>query len=311
MRRRPVKKILLVALLALIGVIVVLNWTWGRLPAEPAPTGRFATIDGVRIHYYEHPGKDPAVVLVHGLPGTADDFDKVVALLPGRHTIALDRPGFGYSDGGYHSFDRQLTLLHDLLDARGIARPVVVGHSYGGTLALGYADRYPDVVRGLVLVDAAAGGEHSGWFQRVQSRFVQFLSWPVVQPLADVTFSQVVRTASAKQADTAAFDPNPVDPAHEHRVLAINMRHEDLDAYAGEQLHADGVIEALDKRLSSIATPAVVIQGDHDQFVKPAHGRAIAAALPHAQLVMVSGGHMAPYVHPAVVAAAARRLLAP
>ena len=129
-----------------------------------------------------------------------------------------------------------------------------------------------------------------------------------MQPVADATFSQLVRTASAKQGDEAAFSPNPVDPAHEHRVLAINMRHDDLDAYAGEQLAADGVIADLDKRLASIATPAVVIQGDHDQFVKPAHGRKLAATLPHAQLEMVSGGHMAPYVHPAVVAAAARRL---
>jgi pimeloyl-ACP methyl ester carboxylesterase len=130
-----------------------------------------------------------------------------------------------------------------------------------------------------------------------------------VQPLADATFSQLVRSALAKQPDTAAFDPNPVDPAHEHRVLAINMRHEDLDAFVGEQLHADGVIAALDRRLPSIATPAVVIQGDHDKFVEPAHGRRIAALLPHARLVMVSGGHMAPYVHPGVVAAAARSLL--
>jgi pimeloyl-ACP methyl ester carboxylesterase len=308
--RRPVR-IVLLTLLALAGLVVVLNWTWGRLPGEPTPTGRFATIDGVRIRYLEHAGANPAIVLVHGLPGTANDFDKVVALLPGRHTIALDRPGFGFSDGGYHSMDRQLTLLKGLLDARGITRPVVVGHSYGGTIALEFADRYPSDVRGLVLVDAAAGGEHSGWFQRAQSRFVQFLSLPVVQPLADATFSQLVRSASAKQADTAAFDPNPVDRAHEHRVLAINMRHEDLDAFAGEQLHADGVITALDRRLPSIAPPAVVIQGDHDKFVKPAHGRRIAAVLPHARLVMVSGGHMAPYVHPGVVAAAARSLLSP
>ena len=310
MRQRPVR-ILLVALLALAAVVVVLNWTWGRLPGEPAATGRFATIDGVRIRYLEHPGADPAIVLVHGLPGTANDFDKVVALLPGRHTIALDRPGFGFSDGGYHAFDRQLTLLKGLLDTRGVTRPVLVGHSYGGTIALALADRYPDDVRGLVLVDAAGGGQHSSGLENAQSHLVQFLSWPVVQPLADVTFSQLVRTGSAKQGDTQAFDPDPVDPAHEHRLLAINMRHEDLDAYAGEQLAANGVIANLDQRLSSIATPAVVIQGDHDKSVEPVHGRRIAAALPHARLVMVSGGHMAPYLHPGAVAAATRSLLSP
>ena len=308
MRRRPVR-ILLFVLLALAGLVVVLNWTWGRLPAQPRATGRFATIDGVRVRYLERPGADPAVVLIHGLPGTADDFDKVTALLPGRHTIAFDRPGFGYSSGGYHPMAQQLTVLKDLLARFALHRPVLVGHSYGGTIALAFTEQNPGDVGGLVLVDAAAAGERSGAFQRMQSRMIQVLSWPVVQPLADVTFSQLLRTASAKQADAAAFDPGHVDPGHEHRVLAINMQQDDLDAFAGEQLHADGVISALDKRLASIEAPAVVIQGDHDQFVKPEHGRRLAATLPHARLVMVSGGHMAPYVHPGVVAAAVRSLL--
>jgi pimeloyl-ACP methyl ester carboxylesterase len=307
-RPRRKRRIVLGVLGALALVVVVVNWTWGRLPAQPKPTGSFAQVDGVRVHYYERPGADPAVVLVHGLPGTADDFDKVTALLPGRHTIALDRPGFGYSSGGYHPFDQQLSVLKHLLDRLGVRRPVLAGHSYGGTVALGFAERYPADVRGLVLVDAAATGQRLSGFERVQARFAQVLSWPVVQPLADVTFSQAFRTAAAKQADAAAFDPAPVDPGHEHRLLALNMQHDDLDALAGEQLAANGVVARIDARLTAIATPAVVIQGDHDTFVKPAHGRRLAALLPHARLAMVSGGHMAPYVHPGVVAAAAASL---
>jgi pimeloyl-ACP methyl ester carboxylesterase len=307
-RRLRIGRIVLGALAVLALAVVVLNWTWGRLPGQPAMTGRIVRVGDVDVRVLEHPGADPAIVLIHGLPGTADDFDKVTALLPGRHTIAFDRPGFGFSSGGYHRLDVQLATLQQLLSRLRATRPVLVGHSYGGTLALAYAERHPGALRGLVLVDAAAGGQHSTAFKRAQSRLVQFLSWPVVQPLADVTFSQLLRTVSAKQGDEQAFSPGPVDPAHEQRVLALNMRHEDLDAYTGEQLAADGVIAGIDKRLASIATPAVVIQGDHDRFVQPAHGRKLAATLPHAQLEMVSGGHMAPYVHPGVVAAAARRL---
>lgn len=294
---------------ALAALVVVLNWTWGNLPDEPAPAGRFAEVDGVRVHYVEHAGAGPAVVLVHGLPGTLHDFDRVTPLLPARRTIALDRPGFGHSDGGYHAFDRQLELLHALLAQLGAERPVLVGHSYGGTLALGYAARYPDDVRGLVLVDAAAGGSESDALTRAQSRFVQFLSWPIVQPLAGLTFSQAVRTASAKAGDAAAFDPDPVDPAHERVLLASNMRQEDLDAYASEQLAADDAIERLDPRLPAIDVPAIVIQGEDDKLVKPVHARRIAAALPDARLVMVPGGHMAPYVHADTVASAVRDLL--
>jgi pimeloyl-ACP methyl ester carboxylesterase len=304
-----VRRIVLWIVLALVALVVILNWTWGRLPGTPEPTGRLMRLGGVTVRVIEHRGADPAVVFLHGLPGTAQDFDDVAALLPGRHTIELDRPGFGFSDGGYHPLAEQLATIRRLIASLRLGRVVLAGHSYGGTIALAYAERRPQDVRGLVLVDAAAAGEGSNAFDRAQSHLIQVLSWPVVQPIADATFSQLLRTASAKQADGAAFDPDDVDPAHEHRVLAFNMHHDDLDAYAGEQLHADGVIAGVDKGLSRIQAPAIVIHGADDRFVKAERGRRLAALLPHARLVIVSGGHMAPYVHPAVVAAAVRGLV--
>jgi hypothetical protein len=51
------------------------------------------------------------------------------------------------------------------------------------------------------------------------------------------------------------------------RVLALNMQHSDLDAYAAEQLHADGVIADVDRGLATLATPAIAIEGAHDRFV--------------------------------------------
>jgi len=304
-----VKRIVLGVLLALAALVVILNWTWGRIPAEPERSGRMMRLGDTSVRVIEHPGTDPAVVLIHGLPGTAQDFDDVTPLLSGRHTIAFDRPGFGFSSGGYHPLSEQLATIRQLIESLG-GRPVVlVGHSYGGTLALAYAEQRPQDVRGLVLVDAAAGGSHSDAFTRAQSHLIQVLGWPVVQPLANATFSQLLRTASAKGGDARAFDPGEVDQTHEDRLLALNMQHEDVDAYADEQLHADDVVADVDKRLATIRAPVVVVHGRDDQLIELEHGRRLAAALPHARLAVVSGGHMAPYVHPAVVAAAVRDLL--
>jgi pimeloyl-ACP methyl ester carboxylesterase len=302
------KRIALGVLLALAALVVVLNWTWGRLPGEPERTGRLVKVGDTTVRVLERPGAGPTVVLIHGLPGTAHDFDEVTAHLPGRRTIAYDRPGFGFSDGGYHAFAQQLATLHMLLGKLDVERPLLVGHSYGGTLALAYAAQHPQEVRGLVLVDAAAAGQETSFTESAQVRMVQFLSWPVVQPLADVTFSQLLRTVSAKQGTAAAFDPGEVEASHEQHLLELNMQHEDLDAFAGEVLESEDAIADLDRRLATIATPAIVIQGEDDKLVEPMHGRKIAATLPHAELVMLSGGHMAPYVHPARVAAAVREL---
>jgi pimeloyl-ACP methyl ester carboxylesterase len=95
-----------------------------------------------------------------------------------------------------------------------------------------------------------------------------------------------------------------VAAAHRRRLLAINMTHGNLEALSGEQLAANGVIAQIDTRLGAIAAPAVVIQGENDELVKPIYGRRLAATLPHARLVIVAGGHMAPYTHPGAIAAA-------
>jgi pimeloyl-ACP methyl ester carboxylesterase len=311
-RSRPsLRRLLLYGLLALAGVVVVLNWTVGRLPATPRATGSFIRLSGgLRVRYLERAGAEPAVLLIHGLPGTAEDFEDVTPLLAGYRTVAIDRPGYGFSTGGYFPFNRQLRAVSELIEKLHLGRPILVGHSYGGTISLGYAERHPGAVRGLVLVDAAAGNcpRHDTAFTRAQARFVQAIELPVIAQVADVTFSQLVRTASAEPEEKEAFYPAPVNPRHRHRVLAIALKHGNLEAYAGEILHADKEIDGVTSGLAGVRVPTVVIQGQQDKLVKPQCGRSIAASMRGGRLQMVPGGHMAPYTHPETVAAAATSL---
>ncbi|HTZ87233.1 MAG TPA: alpha/beta hydrolase [Solirubrobacteraceae bacterium] len=307
---RKALRILLYVLAALALVVVVLNWTVGRLPAEPKPGGFFVTVDGLRIHYFERAGTGTPVVLLHGLPGTAEDWNEVTPLLAGHRTIAIDRPGFGWSTGGYTKFARQLEVLDALLVRLDIKRPILVGHSYGGTIALGFAERYPRQAGGLVLVDAAAAGTHSDSFTQAEAHLVKFLQLPVVHQVANATFGQLMLTAAVNAIDDAAFEPQPVNSVHKHRALAINMTSGNLKAYAGEELEANDVFTKTDSRLGSIELPAIVIQGRKDQLVGPEHGQKLARELPNAQLEMIPGGHMAPYTHPYTVAAAVRAVAA-
>ncbi|HVA19073.1 MAG TPA: alpha/beta hydrolase [Solirubrobacteraceae bacterium] len=113
---------------------------------------------------------------------------------------------------------------------------------------------------------------------------------------------------AARSAASEAFHPEPVAAAHEQRILAINMTAGNLKALAGEYLAAGRVVEQVDRGLKAIETPAVVIQGEEDQLVKPIYGRRLAADLPHARLEMLYGGHMQPYDHPAAVASAVQSL---
>jgi pimeloyl-ACP methyl ester carboxylesterase len=229
----PVRRLIARVLLVLLALVVVLNWTYGRLPASPRPTGSFVQLrGGLRVRYLERPGSGPAVLLIHGLPGTAEDWNEVTPLLAGRRTIAIDRPGYGFSSGGYFPLSHQLQAVQELIERLHLGHPILVGHSYGGAISLAFAERHPGEVDGLVLVDAAA-------------------------------------TCTRNSA-----------------------------------------YETLDRGLTRIETPAVVIQGASDHLVKPACGRRLAALLPKARLEVVSGGHMVPYTHPQTVAAAVQSLVA-
>jgi pimeloyl-ACP methyl ester carboxylesterase len=307
--RPSIRKLLLWGVLVVAGVVVVLNWTYGRLPTTPHPTGRFLQLAGLKLRYLERPGPEPAVLLIHGLPGTAEDFEDVTPLI-GHRTVAIDRPGYGFSTGGYFPFSRQIQAVHETIERLHLGHPILVGHSYGGSISLAYAELHPTEVKGLVLVDAAAGHcpSHDDAFTRAQAHFIKFMELPVIAQLSDVSFSQLLRTASSEPEESEAFSPAPVNPRHRHRVLAINLKHGNLEAYAGEILAANKEIETVTRGLGRIRVPTIVIQGAQDKLVKPECGRSIAASVPGARLRMVRGGHMAPYTHPAAVAAAVQML---
>jgi pimeloyl-ACP methyl ester carboxylesterase len=290
--------------LALAAVVVIANWTWGRLPTTPAARGRFIALAGERLRYLERPGGEPAVLLLHGQPGTAEDWERVMPLLQGRRTIAIDRPGYGFSTGGYVPLGRQLRAIEELRVRLGLGKPIVVGHSYGGTIALAYAERHPRHLSGLVAVDAGAACTHVSFFERARARFVKFTELPVIAQLATATFSQLMRKASGEAGDDEAFSPGAVDPRHRERLLAINLKHGNLEAYAGEALASNGVIANVNRRLSAIRVPTVVIQGDADKLVKPRCGRELASDIADSRLEMLAGSHMQPYVHPEAVAGA-------
>src|SRR5215470_8262350 len=109
------------------------------------PTEYFINVENNRVRYVEA-GAGPAVVLIHGNAGSVDDFDfKSLGLLCRDHrVIAVDRPGHGKSERpNGANLQYQTRLLHDTLLQLGVTQPVLVGHSWGGALALDYAVQYP------------------------------------------------------------------------------------------------------------------------------------------------------------------------
>lgn len=121
---------------------------------------RYVETNGIRLHYLEHSGPEPTLVLAPGLTANAHSFDGLIAAgLAGAATVlALDLRGRGESDqpdAGYTMEDHAQDVL-GLLDALGLERVVMGGHSFGGLLTYWLAANHPDRVARCVVLDAPA-----------------------------------------------------------------------------------------------------------------------------------------------------------
>jgi pimeloyl-ACP methyl ester carboxylesterase len=115
------------------------------------------TADGVTLRFDEAGEGDPAIVFVHGWCCSRGNWRRQVAHFSRSHrVIALDQRGHGESDKP----DQDYTVggfVDDLawfIGDRGLDRPVIVGHSMGGVIAMNLARKHPDIARGIVMVDA-------------------------------------------------------------------------------------------------------------------------------------------------------------
>jgi pimeloyl-ACP methyl ester carboxylesterase len=131
-------------------------------------TSHFHDVGGIRIHYLADRGGEPTLLFLPGLSATADMMVKVIrsGLSPKFRCLAMDLRGRGQSDAPPAGLDpsepaRNYTMADHagdvlgLLDALGILQPVLVGHSFGGMLALYLASNFPERFPRIVVLDAA------------------------------------------------------------------------------------------------------------------------------------------------------------
>lgn len=228
------------------------------------------------------------VVLVHGLGGTSKGiWGQVVPSLEADFAVVtydLRGTGKGGRPPGPYSLDDFVGDLRNVVEE--LDRPALVGHSFGGSIALAYAARYPDEVAAVV----SAGG-------------------PVVLPeqgqqamrdRADL----VEREGMAAVAETVATNGTAPsfrerDPAGYDGLVAM-LAANDPQTYAA----TCRVLAELDLRpeLERVSVPVLLIAGDRDGVVPPPAGDAIEAALRNATRVTVEDcGHNLPLERPDVL----------
>lgn len=138
------------------------------------PGDQYVTVRDLRFHFYDWGGDGPPLLLLHGLASNCHIWDRVAPLLvKGFSVTALDQRSHGDSEGTAEGYDFANTVadVKSFMEVCNIQRPILVGHSWGGNVALHVAVKHPEAVAGLILVDGGL----------VRPRDEQNRSWEVVE----------------------------------------------------------------------------------------------------------------------------------
>jgi len=250
------------------------------------PESRFATIDGVRLHYKDE-GSGPPILLIHGSLGDTRDWDGWVARLAPRYrVIRLDLPGFGLSGeiaNGNYSIDRSQSLIDGLMDQLGIERFAIAGVSYGGPIAFRYAATRTDRVTALIIMNSAG---------------VEFGKQPVDPKTGGKVFYTSITSSAPVTRDyvqgflTRSFqNPGLIPPDMIQRKLDfMNVIGRDVE---GATMVAQYVRGDPDRVLAHVRTPTLVLWGAAERSLSPSTADLFVAALTHAKVVrkvMIPGG---------------------
>jgi uncharacterized membrane protein YbhN (UPF0104 family)/dienelactone hydrolase len=243
------------------------------------------------------------LVLLHGQPGSAADWDAVLTRLPAHlHAVAKDRPGYGASQRDAGGFTANARAILDDLDERGLDAAVLVAHSWAGGAALLAASLAPHRVKAVALLAGVGPGSVSivDWL----------LAAPVIGPLAaQVIWRWTPWIARVRLAWLISREGRPLHPG-EHLTLQVwGEKHASAEprwrAFLTEQRALLRELAELEGALSSIGVPVLLLADPADQIVPIMTAYRLVSELPDARLRLISdAGHHLPRSAPGAVAEA-------
>ncbi len=148
--------VVVLVVFVLASLVLFTAWTARQAEKKLPPRGRFIEVDGARIHYLDE-GTGPTLLLVHGLAGQMHKFTHSLLgkLTRDFRVVVLDRPGSGYSTRPRQAsatMSAQARMISRFCQELKLGRPLIVGHSLGGAIALALALDHPEQVAGLALL---------------------------------------------------------------------------------------------------------------------------------------------------------------
>ncbi|MGL5009442.1 MAG: alpha/beta fold hydrolase, partial [Paracoccaceae bacterium] len=245
----------------------------------------------------------------HGASGNLRDFTfSLIPRLTDRYRIiAFDRPGLGWSDTLPDAADspaQQAAHLRRAAEQLDVQNPIVLGHSYGGAVAIAWALDAPDT-SALVMVSAASmPWEGSIWYMH------NVMGNPIGAYTVVPLITAFAGNGTAESAIRDIFKPDTMPDGYlEHIGAALTMRRAALHANSTQVAELKPHIIAQSARYPELTLPIELIHGDTDTIVPlKVHSEPLSRLLPNAHLTILPGtGHVPHHVRQDDVIAAIDR----
>ena len=263
---------------------------------------KFVKVGDYNIHYIESGAGEP-MIMIHGWLCWGAYWKKIIPLVKDNyHVYAPDLLGHGISDkplGKEVSYgtDAQAQRIIAFMNALGIKKAYLVGHSMGGEIAAKVALAAPDRVKGLVLI-SAAGMEKTPkllpWHVRLgRAVHLENLAWMMNETIIRINTPSLM-----------FYRENPMPDEFVKDILMTNLK-DMTDRKAMVKATKEGLFQNfMDKRCADIKVPTLIISAKYDIVVRPEMGERYSSLIPGAQYVCIDkAGHMAPWEQAGQVAA--------
>lgn len=286
---------MLVAILAGLLLWTGIGQWW--VEREHPPVGQFITVDGIRLHYVIA-GEGPSLLLVHGASSNLQEFTSSILpeLAKTHRVIAFDRPGYGYSQAPTSTVWFDPTMVADLLlkasAQLGVKQPIIVGHSWAGSVVMAAMVHFPERIRGGVLLSGVAGhwAGPLNWTYEIGDKPLigPLFAWTLVYPLGSMVLANNVQEV---------FTPDTMPLGHLDRAaVALALRPATFQRNVGDMNQLNEYMQRLSPRYDEIKLPLLVIHGEDDILVPFwNHGRRVVPVIVQARVVVLAHTGHAPH----------------
>lgn len=256
------------------------------------------TSDGVEL-YRRHSGKGPACIFIHGGPGAwSHSFEALGGSVLEQHLTMYyyDQRGSGLSKLPYDSGYSLTQMIDEIDDVRSMVpdqKVYLIAHSFGGILACKYAEKHPEYVKGLILLNSTLSLPYS---LRNQISFInKQLGTQFTAEHDDSVLTVFMKARAALSAKGLGYTMLSNNKAAVDKLDSVDNSAPRSYAFAQSALKNKEYFADFTKVTSNIKCPVLVITGTEDNNIGPDHYKSFK--FPNQRVKIIKGGHMLYYEH--------------